>query len=107
MSRAIRLMATLLAAACCGVQAARAAELPTTYGEDPVPDIQCYPGYIELGYGVDPIPAKTLAERWRAWRAARVPKSNVSRRTSGGGAYPAVGQREKPRTQGPQVLWRR
>jgi hypothetical protein len=45
--------------------------IETTYGEDPVPNSQCYDGFLDLGYGIDPIPAKTLTQRWHEWRAAR------------------------------------
>jgi hypothetical protein len=45
--------------------------IETTYGEDPVPDTRCYKGFLDLGYGIDPIPAKTLSQRWQEWRATR------------------------------------
>jgi hypothetical protein len=58
-------------AACLVARAPQAAAIETTYGEDPVPDTRCYKGFLELGYGIDPIPAKTLSQRWREWRAGR------------------------------------
>lgn len=51
----------------CSVEA-RAIE--TTYGEDPVPNSRCYDGFLDLGYGIDPIPAKSLSVRWQEWRAS-------------------------------------
>ena len=51
--------------------AATAAAIETTYGEDPVPNSKCYDGFINLGYGIDPIPAKSPYVRWQEWRASR------------------------------------
>ncbi|REK11167.1 MAG: hypothetical protein DWQ37_14635 [Planctomycetota bacterium] len=50
--------------------------IKTTYGEDPVPPTRCYKDrtnamYLYPGYGSDPVPAKTLTERWAEWREAR------------------------------------
>ena len=53
------------------VQSAVALAIETTYGEDPVPNSHCYDGFIDLGYGIDPIPAETLPQRWQAWRRGR------------------------------------
>jgi len=55
---------------------AQAWVIKTTYGEDPVPPTHYYKDttrarYIYPGYGVDPIPAKTLTERIAEWREAR------------------------------------
>jgi hypothetical protein len=75
--RLLRWTAAVLAAVCCLARAASIPAIETTYGEDPVPDTACFPGYLNLGYGVDPIPAKTLAQRWREWRAGRTPRANV------------------------------
>jgi hypothetical protein len=58
-------------AACLVARAPQAPAIETTYGEDPVPDTRCYKGFLELGYGIDPIPTKTLSQRWREWRAGR------------------------------------
>jgi hypothetical protein len=57
--------------AVCLVAQPRLWAIETTYGEDPVPNTACLRGSINLGYGIDPIPAKTLSERWHAWRASR------------------------------------
>jgi hypothetical protein len=80
----LRLTAGMIAAACCVAHAARLPAIETTYGEDPVPNTRCYDGFINLGYGIDPIPAKTLAQRWQAWRASRrvAPGANVVHRAS-------------------------
>ncbi len=48
-----------------------ASAIETTYGEDQVPNSKCYDGFINLGYGIDPIPAKSPYVRWQEWRAAR------------------------------------
>jgi hypothetical protein len=45
--------------------------IETTYGEDPVPNSKCYDGFINLGYGIDPIPAESPYLRWQKWRAQR------------------------------------
>jgi len=60
-----------ITAVCLVANASRLWATETTYGEDPVPNTACLPGTINLGYGIDPIPAKTLSERWHAWRASR------------------------------------
>jgi hypothetical protein len=60
-----------VAAACLAAPSARLVAIETPYGEDPVPDTRCYKGFLELGYGIDPIPAKTLGQRWQEWRAGR------------------------------------
>lgn len=80
------LVAALLAVGLCQTMpAARAIE--TTYGEDPVPNARCYDGFIDLGYGIDPIPAKSLSVRWKEWRASRglSPPPDVFHRQVGGG----------------------
>jgi len=55
----------------------RVSAIETTYGEDRIPNAQCRPGSIQLGYGVDPIPDLSLKQRWHnrqnakeAWRYA-------------------------------------
>lgn len=53
------------------VWAASAQAIETTYGEDPVPNSECTDDFIDLGYGIDPIPAKSPYVRWQEWRAAR------------------------------------
>jgi hypothetical protein len=60
-----------IAAVCLVAQPPRLWAIETTYGEDPVPNTACLRGSINPGYGIDPIPAKTLSERWHAWRASR------------------------------------
>lgn len=66
-----RWMAAIIGAACGVAGASYASALETTYGEDPVPTTGFFKDYINLGYGVDPIPRKTLLQRWAAWRASR------------------------------------
>jgi hypothetical protein len=60
-----------MAAACLAACSAQLLAIETPYGEDPVPNTRCYKGFLELGYGIDPIPAKTLSQRWQEWRAGR------------------------------------
>jgi hypothetical protein len=76
---ATRLIRTLLLAGLL-LCAARAVAIETTYGEDPVPNShygnppgkeRMRDGFVAYGYGIDPIPAKTLPERLQEWRASR------------------------------------
>ncbi|MEX0679718.1 MAG: hypothetical protein WD063_21795 [Pirellulales bacterium] len=60
-----------IAAASIVAHASPLVAIETTYGEDPVPNTQCYKGFINLGYGIDPIPSKTLSQRWHEWRTGR------------------------------------
>jgi len=61
----------LLGSAGAAMLSGAALAIETTYGEDPVPSSRCYDGFIDLGYGIDPIPAKSLSVRWREFRASR------------------------------------
>jgi hypothetical protein len=77
MTRCIRPFAVALAAALSLAPAAALAEgYQTTYGEDPVPPTKYYHenepvDYLYPGYGADPIPAKSLTQRWAEWRVRR------------------------------------
>lgn len=68
-----RIQHGLIGMLCCSIVASAGAAwaIETTYGEDPVPNSQCYDGFINLGYGIDPIPAKSPYVRWQEWRASR------------------------------------
>lgn len=79
---ALRLTVAAIAAASIVARASPLVAIETTYGEDPVPNTQCYKGFINLGYGIDPIPAKTLSQRWHEWRTGRgiAPASEFSHR---------------------------
>lgn len=39
--------------------------------ENPKANYDVHNGFLYLGYGVDPIPQKTVSQRWHAWRRAR------------------------------------
>ena len=82
----------MIAAAGIIAHAPRLVAIETTYGEDPVPSTVYFKGYINLGYGADPIPAKTLSQRWHAWRASRGLESEMRAlpRTSGPATRPAL-----------------
>lgn len=99
-SFALRSIAGAIAAACIIVPAARLVAIETTYGEDPVPNTGRFPGSINLGYGVDPIPAKSLAERWHAWRASRglEPDVRTYQRTRAPSTPPLMGGPGEGRT---------
>jgi hypothetical protein len=87
---AVRWIAALIAAGGIVAHAPRLAAIETTYGEDPVPSTVYFKGYINLGYGADPIPAKTLSQRWHAWRASRGlgPETRALSRTNGSATRP-------------------
>lgn len=89
---ALRWIAGVIAAAGIVAHAPRLLAIETTYGEDPVPSTVYFKGYINLGYGADPIPVKTLAQRWHEWRARGgvAPGTRFFHRTSGSAARPAV-----------------
>jgi hypothetical protein len=81
--------------------AARAIE--TTYGEDPVPDTRCYPGYLQTTYGMDPIPAESPAVRWRKWRASRGLPSGWRWHDASAPASQTAGKAARPQPSGPRV----
>jgi hypothetical protein len=95
----------LAGAFCCAivVSSSPALAIETTYGEDPVPNSKCTDDFIDLGYGIDPIPAKSLNVRWQEWRAARglAPTVGLFKRQFGENRYqenPQPSQPEPPRT---------
>jgi hypothetical protein len=94
-----RWIAAIVVATGIAAQASRLAAFETTYGEDPVPSTVYYKGYINLGYGIDPIPAKSLSQRWQEWRASRGlgPELRIFHRTSGAAARPAVDKSDDAR----------
>lgn len=77
--------AGLLLAAAAVASVPSAVAIETTYGEDPVPNSQCTDDFIDLGYGIDPIPAKSPSQRWNEWRISRgkPPAVGVFRRQVG------------------------
>lgn len=97
---AVRWIAAVIAAAGIVAHAPRLVATETTYGEDPVPSTVYFKGYINLGYGADPIPAKTLSQRWHAWRASRGlgPETRVLPRTSDPATRPALDKPSDTRT---------
>jgi len=62
------------------VHASHARDIPTTYGEDPVPEtyLSLQPPYT--AYGMDPIPVVSPLERWLEWRAYRQQKQQMRER---------------------------
>ena len=76
-------MKTYLTRAVAGASLAstsHARDLPTTYGEDPVPEtyLSLQPPYT--AYGMDPIPVVSPLERWLEWRAWREQKKQMRER---------------------------
>ena len=105
MAKRRSICAGLLIAAVAVAQMPSAAAIETTYGEDPVPNSHCTDDFIDLGYGIDPIPAKSPSQRWNEWRLTlgKAPAVGAFRRQVG---QPRVEQQqiERPQIEPPQRL---
>jgi hypothetical protein len=68
--RTAALRVTLTVVTFVSLGATRGLAIETTYGEDPVPTThRMWRPFT--AYGMDPVPQKSLAERWQEWRAKR------------------------------------